>query len=110
MTASSRALCMGADHQRGSGGQAGGPPPGQGWKGHSPLVGGSLARCLLRGSAPARAAAATRSAPHPPGAGSRRHAPSVTTPARASRAVLRVQGTLDLAITHKRVGANEEQG
>jgi hypothetical protein len=62
--------------------------PGLGGRGHSPLVGGSLARCLLRGSAPARAAAATRSAPHPPAGG-----PAVThlrsAPAKASRAVLR---------------------
>jgi hypothetical protein len=36
---------------------------GRGCWGRSPLVGGSLARCLLRGSAPARAAAATLSAP-----------------------------------------------
>jgi hypothetical protein len=29
----------------GAGGRAGGPPPGGGVEGHSPLVGGSLARC-----------------------------------------------------------------
>jgi hypothetical protein len=40
-----------------------------------PLVGGSLARCLKRGSAPARATAATRSALHPPAGG-----PAVTHP------------------------------
>ena len=61
---------------------------GRGGKGHSPLVGGSLARCLQRGSAPARAAAAVRSAPHLPAGGPRRHAPPVAAPARAGRAVL----------------------
>jgi len=58
-------------------GRAGDPPPRPWVKGHPPLVGGSLARRLLRGSAPARAAAATRSAPHPPAGGHRRHAPPV---------------------------------
>jgi hypothetical protein len=48
---------------------------GRGGRGIRPLVGGSLARCLQRGSAPARAAAVTRSAPHPSASGPRRHAP-----------------------------------
>jgi hypothetical protein len=73
---------------RGAGERAGGPPPKRGWKGHSPLLGGSLVRCLLRGGALARAAAATRSAPHPPAGGPHRNAPLVRRTARASRAVL----------------------
>jgi hypothetical protein len=46
---------------------------GWGRGGVSPLVGGSLARCLLRGSAPARATTAVP--PYPPYVGARRCAP-----------------------------------
>src|SRR5262249_22265604 len=58
--------------KRGTSGRA---AAGAGVKGHSPLPGDSLARCLKRSSAPARAAAATRSAAHPLAGGPRRHAP-----------------------------------
>jgi hypothetical protein len=74
-------------HRRGARERAGGPPPG-GRKGHSSLAGGSLARRLKRGSASARAAAATRSAPHPLAGSPRRHALPVAVAARANRAVL----------------------
>jgi hypothetical protein len=46
--------------------QAEARPSAAGAEGRSPLVGGSLARCLQRGRAPARAAAPTLSAPRPP--------------------------------------------
>src|SRR5262249_20003502 len=52
--------------KRGTSGRA---AAGAGVKGHSPLPGDSLARCLKRSSAPARAAAATRSAAHAPRGG-----------------------------------------
>jgi hypothetical protein len=58
-------------------------PGGQGWWGLSPQVGGSLARFLLRDSAPSRAAA--RRADAPPEHAPRRNAPWVTR-SRAGRA------------------------
>ena len=62
---------------------------GQGCWGPSPQVAGSLARFLLRDSAPSRAAARRADAPHPAAARTRRNAPwvmrSASWPGRSSR-------------------------
>jgi hypothetical protein len=71
---------QGRGHQRGWVSERRAHCRGGGGRGHSPLVGGRLAPRLQRAGAPARAAAATRSAPHPSPV-----VPAVTTPSCACK-------------------------
>jgi hypothetical protein len=83
---------MSADHRSGKRTTSGSPAAGAGWKGLSLLLGGSPARCLQRGGAPARAAAAHPVSPAP----ARWRFPPLRTPGdracKSSRAVLLAPG------------------